>query len=205
MAVQFIAKGIAQHPITAALGAAEPPIFLFASSVSAPQQRDQSGKTTYTELVQTGPTAWAEKNLALIFESEAPTAARDPEDGRAPVTVAVALERKLDGASEGAANGEKIEKAMRVVVFGDTSWMQNGNLLAMGNRELAMGAVNWVVGEEASIAIGPRGFRGSSQPIANAVFNQLLLVSFLGPELLLLFGLFIWWRRRTNYASSAAV
>lgn len=206
MAVQFVAQGVEPHPVTAALTKAEPPVFLFSSSVTAPKEkeRDPSGKITYTELVKTGPTAWAEKNLALIFESEAPTAARDPEDGRAPVAVAVALEKKLDAASDGAPSGEKVEKAMRVVVFGDASWVQNGNLPAMGNRDLAMGAVNWLVGEEASVAIGPKGFRGSTQPIAESVFKQLVLVSFLGPELLLLCGLFIWWRRRSNYASTAA-
>ena len=88
----------------------------------------------------------------------------------------------------------------RVVVFGDATWVQNGNLTAMGNRDVALNAVNWVLGEEGGVAIGPKSIRVSAAPIPQATFNVILALSFLGPELILIFGLFVWWRRRASFA-----
>ena len=56
--------------------------------------------------------------------------------------------------------------------------------------------VNWVAGEEGGVAIGPKSIRASSSPFSQATYSVILALSFIGPELLLLFGLFIWWRRR---------
>jgi hypothetical protein len=88
----------------------------------------------------------------------------------------------------------------RVVVFGDVTWAQNGNLSAMGNRDMALNSINWTVGEEGGVAIGPKSIRASAAPIPQATFNVILALSFLGPELILLFGLFVWWRRRASLA-----
>jgi hypothetical protein len=66
----------------------------------------------------------------------------------------------------------------------------------MGNRDLVLNAVNWATGEEGGVAIGPKNIRASVAPIPAATFNIILALSFLGPEVILLLGLFIWWRRR---------
>jgi ABC-type uncharacterized transport system involved in gliding motility auxiliary subunit len=84
----------------------------------------------------------------------------------------------------------------RVVVFGDATWIENGNLSAMGNRDLILNSINWIMGEEGGVAIGPKSIRASVAPIPQSTFNVILAFSFLGPEIILLFGLFIWWRRR---------
>jgi hypothetical protein len=75
--------------------------------------------------------------------------------------------------------------------------------MVMGNRELAMAVVNWVIGEEASIAIGSKAMRASVLALSEAKFNAILATSFLGIEAVLLAGLFVWWRRRGNYAPVA--
>jgi ABC-type uncharacterized transport system involved in gliding motility auxiliary subunit len=172
-------------------------VFLFSSSVTSSQKG--TDKVTYTELLKSGPNSWAEKNLKLIFDEEAPTASRDPEDTKGPVSIAVAYEKKLDAPVAGGED-EKAESAVRVIVFGDTSWLTNGNLMAMGNRDLALNVINWAAGEEGSVAIGPKSFRASVAPIPQATFNRILAFSFLGPELILLFGLFVWWRRKVALA-----
>jgi len=88
----------------------------------------------------------------------------------------------------------------RVVVFGDATWIENGGLAAMGNRDLVLNAVNWVTGEEGGVAIGPKSLRASVAPIPQSTFNVILALSFLGPEIILLLGLFVWWRRRVSLA-----
>jgi ABC-type uncharacterized transport system involved in gliding motility auxiliary subunit len=198
IAVQFIAQQFSPHPITSGLTQAEPLVFSFASSVSAPQ--DPASGASYTELIKSGANSWAEKNLQALFDAEGATAARDPEDTKGPVSIAVAMEKKITDPAAAKAEEGAAAKVSRVVVFGDATWIQNGNLSAMGNRDVALNSVNWIVGEEGGIAIGPKGMRASVAPIPQATFNVILALSFLGPELILLFGLFVWWRRRASFA-----
>jgi ABC-type uncharacterized transport system involved in gliding motility auxiliary subunit len=176
---------------------AQPVVFSFSSSVIAPKESPKGG--SYTELLKSGPNSWAEKNLQGLFNPEGATAASDPEDVKGPVSIAVAYEREVDDASTESGE-EKFKNSTRVVVFGDSTWIENGNLTAMGNRDVALNSVNWVTGEEGGVAIGPKSLRASVAPIPQATYNIMLAMSFLGPELILLFGLFIWWRRRESLA-----
>ncbi len=193
MAVQFLAQTFKPHAITAGLTKAEPIVFTFASSVVAPQT--PSAGYQYTELLTSGKNSWAEKNIEMLFSADGATASKDPEDVKGPVSIAVAMERESDTKSAGSSD-EKFKTVTRVVVFGDATWVENGNLASMGNRDLALNAVNWVTGEEGGIAIGPKSMRASVAPIPAATFNIILALSFLGPEVILVLGLFIWWRRR---------
>jgi ABC-type uncharacterized transport system involved in gliding motility auxiliary subunit len=195
--VQFLAQNFGAHPITAGMSKAQPVVFSFSSSVMAPKETPKGGR--YTELLKSGPNSWAEKNLQGLFNPEGATAARDPEDIKGPVSIAVAYEKEVEEASP-TSGEEKFKNATRVVVFGDSTWIENGNLTAMGNRDVALNSVNWVTGEEGGVAIGPKSLRASVAPIPQATYNIMLAMSFLGPELILLFGLFIWWRRRESLA-----
>lgn len=195
--VQFLAQNFGAHPITAGMSKAQPVVFSFSSSVMAPKEGSKSGY--YTELLKAGPNSWAEKNLQGLFNPEGATAARDPEDIKGPVSIAVAYEKEAEGAPSESTDA-KFKTMTRVVVFGDSTWIENGNLTAMGNRDIALNAVNWVTGEEGGVAIGPKSLRASVAPIPQSTYNIMLAMSFLGPELILLFGLFIWWRRRESLA-----
>lgn len=195
--VQFLAQNFGAHPITAGMSKAQPVVFSFSSSVIVPKEGSQKG--SYTELLKAGPNSWAEKNLQGLFNPEGATASRDPEDVKGPVSIAVAHERESEGTS-GESEDAKFKSMTRLVVFGDSTWIENGNLTAMGNRDVALNSVNWVTGEEGGVAIGPKSLRASVAPIPQATYNIMLAMSFLGPELILLFGLFIWWRRRESLA-----
>lgn len=194
MAVQFLAQSFGAHPITTGLSKTEPIVFTFASSVTAQADTPQQG-TRFTELLMSGKNSWAEKNLEQLFSPEEATASKDPEDLKGPVSIAVAMERAIAGAS-GSKEPESFKSMARVVVFGDATWIENGNLSAMGNRDLILNSINWIMGEEGGVAIGPKSIRASVAPIPQSTFNVILAFSFLGPEIILLFGLFIWWRRR---------
>jgi ABC-type uncharacterized transport system involved in gliding motility auxiliary subunit len=195
--VQFFARSFGAHPISSSLAQSDPPLFTFASSVTAPKGSESGA--TYTELVKSGASSWAEKNIAGIFGSEQPAASRDSSDTAGPVSIAVAYEKNQQS-SAGATGEDAFEKVSRVVVFGDATWLQNGNLSVYGNRDLFLNSVNWVLGEEGGVAIGPRSMRASTAIFPVADFNMILALSFVGPELILLLGLYVWWRRKVALA-----
>ena len=87
-----------------------------------------------------------------------------------------------------------------MVVFGDGDWIMNGNLSVYSNRDLALNALNWLVGEEANITIRPRAVGASAAPMQEQTLIAILASSFLVPQLILVFGLFVWWRRRSAVA-----
>jgi len=198
LAVQFLAQQFSAHPITTGMTNAEPLVFTFASSVVAPTSPEAG--SSYVELIKSGNNSWAEKNLTSLFDPAGATAALDPDDLKGPVSIAVAMERQIKAADKSKGDEPSFSTVSRVVVFGDGTWAQNGNLSAMGNRDMILNAVNWTVGEEGGVAIGPKSIRASAAPIPQATFNVILALSFLGPELILLFGLFVWWRRRASLA-----
>jgi ABC-type uncharacterized transport system involved in gliding motility auxiliary subunit len=198
IAVQFIAQQFSPHPITAGLTSAEPVVFTFASSVTAPKSPEAGAQ--YTELIKSGQSSWGEKNLNALFDPNGASAALDPEDVKGPVSIAVAMERESSQSQTKQQDDASFKSVSRVLVFGDVTWIQNGGLAAMGNRDVALNSVNWVTGEEGGVAIGPKSMRASVAPIPQATFNVILALSFLGPELILLVGLFIWWKRRASFA-----
>lgn len=86
----------------------------------------------------------------------------------------------------------------RLVVVGDAEWVNNSRLTLLFNEDLALSMVGWLTGgAETSISIRPRSRRASRISLTEAqgwrVFYATVLLL---PELVLLCGLTIWWRRR---------
>jgi hypothetical protein len=197
--VQPIVTSYTPHPLTRSLTERDVTVYNLASSVKGSGQSDET--TTWTDLAKTGLTAWAEKNLEQLFDVPEPSAVREPEDLAGPVSVAAAYERKLSPPKDPAAAVDStevsFEKTARVVVFGDSDWIVNANIAIYANRDFVLNALNWVIGEEGGVTIRPRQMRFSNAPIQSDTFIWLLVLSFLVPELILILGLVIWWRRRT--------
>jgi hypothetical protein len=175
-------------------------VFTFASSVTA--QKGNPSDITITELIKSGRSSWAERNLGALFDPQGATAARDAEDQAGPVSIALALEKAAIAEPTKSEPDASFKPTTRVVVFGDATWVQNGNLGTMGNRTVALNSINWVIGEEGGVAIGPKTMRTSMAPIPQTTFNLILALSFIGPELIFLLGLYIWWRRRVGTSST---
>ncbi|HJO29436.1 MAG TPA: Gldg family protein [Acidobacteriota bacterium] len=86
----------------------------------------------------------------------------------------------------------------RIVVVGDADWLNNSRLTVMYNEDLALNMVGWLTGgNESTITIRPRARRSSRITLTDTqgwgVFYATVLLL---PELVLLSGLMIWWRRR---------
>lgn len=161
-------------------------LFPMTRSVSA----DAEGKpgVTATELVKTSPSSWAETDLVALFQQQ--QAAIDAADRKGPVPIAVAIEAKLGEMGEG-------EGESRLVVFGGVEFADNQHLDGTFlNRDLLLNAVGWLVGESDLVSIRSRAMRASrvdfSQEEATVIFYLSVLIL---PELLLIVGLAVWWRR----------
>jgi ABC-type uncharacterized transport system involved in gliding motility auxiliary subunit len=186
------------HPITRNFSTDSVTIYNIAAPVVVAGKNDES--TTYSEFARTGPAAWGEKSLELVFDSEEPTAVLDKNDISGPVSLAVAYEKRLTApVQDGAAAKQEpaFDSVARVVVFGDSDFIRNSNIVVYNNRDIVLNALNWIVGEEGGVAIRAKTMRASVAPIPKETFMVILTSSFVVPELLLIFGLWVWWRRRT--------
>ena len=198
-----VVHSFGSHPITEKFSKGTVAVFGITSSVDGPA--NPAAGATYAELAKSSATAWAETSVEGLFAGEETKITKDGNDVDGPVSLAVAYEKKLDPAapdaaakSDSASAGDaKFAKAERVVVFGNADWALNANIGVYSNRDLLLNSINWLVGQEGGLTIGRRSMRASeSQPIMQGDYWKVLTSSFLIPELLLLMGLFVWWRRR---------
>ncbi len=181
----------ATSPITKSFSKQTVTIFTMASSI---RKSDTATKgATYTSLVKSSAAAWGETNLAPLLDEANPTATLDDSDNKGPVTLAMSYENPIDS---GSAKDGDVKLVSRAVVFGSSSWLSNEGIGNYANRDLFINAVNWLVGEEGGYTIRAGTIRASYAPIPQATFILLLLSSFLIPEVLLLAGLWVWWKRR---------
>lgn len=205
LAAQPIIQTFTPSGVTKNMSEQTPVLLTIASSVtSAGSPKDGA---TVTELMKTSPNAWAHKNLAEVFDAPEPKVTRTAEDINGPVAVAALYERRQPTVTSGDQNkpegqtkgGENVQfdKVSRVIVFGDSDFALNGSIGMYSNRDLVLNALNYVVGEEGGVSIRPRQLRSPREPIPQDVMIKLFTTSFLLPELVLLFGLYIWWRRKT--------
>jgi len=192
------------HPITQDF--AQNTLFRMARSVSAAEEPPAG--ITVTELVQTSSSSWAESDLDLLFDTQEVS----PEgDAAGPISLAVAVTLSSSalnwtapatapGAvlSTPAATSPPADLVGRMVVVGDAEWVSNSRLSMMFNEDLALNMVGWLTGgDEESLSIRPRARRSSRISLTEeqgwGVFYATVLLL---PELVLLCGLMIWWRRR---------
>ncbi len=173
-----------EHEITQ--GFHERTIFPMTRSVST----DTAGKATLhgTDLVKTSASSWAETDLEALFDNH--QAVLDPAtDKKGPVSVGVAVE----GSQAGGAGKQET----RLVVFGSSQFADNDHLEGtFYNRDLFLNAAGWLVGESDLVSIRPRTIRASRAQFTPSEGTLIFYVSVLIlPEVLLIAGLAVWWRR----------
>lgn len=154
-------------------------------------QKDASAKPALqvTELVKTGPSSWAETDMAGLFERR--EASLGETDRKGPVSIAAIVEGKLKDL------GAEADGVGRLAVFGSVQFAENRNFEGtFFNRDLFLNTVGWLVGQSDLLSIRPRAMRAStvrfSQEEGTSIFYLSVLVL---PELLLIAGLAVWWRR----------
>lgn len=184
---QPLVRDFARHPITASLTRQHVVMFNLARSVAA-SKLGLPGRPC-TPLLQSSSDAWGETALERLFETDAPQASRDTDDLVGPLPLAVVCQYEDESAVSPMRRG-------RVVIVGDTDWVQNGLLGMFSNQQLALQMVRWLTQGEAANSLPTRSFRPVKVPLLEEEFLFLVVATFIVPEALVLFGLFYWWRRR---------
>jgi len=133
-----------------------------------------------TRLIEVAPRGWIEMSKLdgkLSFDKS--------RDIPGPVNIAVALERNVN------------DRAQRVVVIGNGSFLANTFVGNGGNLDLGINIFNWLAGDDALIAIQPRPSLDSNLEFGRSV-QYLILFGFLIflPLAFITTGVLIWWRRR---------
>ena len=197
---QIITNSYAKHAITRHFSARDFSAFMIAAPLRASQAQAQAQdrKMECVEFVLSGPQSWGETQLKLLFGRQAQAAFESEEDLPGPLALGVACEGGKRKASQDRPDPSSAPApgAPRLAVFGDSDWVKNVNFNLYGNRDLIMNAVNWLAGEEGGISMRAAGKRFSAAAVSERVFSMVLGLSFLVPELILLIGLFICWKRR---------
>ncbi|HZO83276.1 MAG TPA: Gldg family protein [Candidatus Binataceae bacterium] len=173
------------HPITA--GFDKRTLWPMVRSVQ-PAKQTKPGLQPWP-LAQTSDTSLAATNIEAIFKEQ--KFKPSPTDLKGPVTVATAMRANLKQLGI-AKSGEA-----RMVVFGDTEFANNENLLQQYNQDFFLNTIDWLAGQTATISIRPRELRASRVSLTASEFNNVFVASVLVlPELLLIIGIAVWWNRR---------
>jgi ABC-type uncharacterized transport system involved in gliding motility auxiliary subunit len=140
----------------------------------------EEGGWRATRLVEVAPRGWIE--MGKLDDKITFDKARDLPG---PVTIAVALERRIN------------DRSQRVVVVGTGNFIANTYLGNGGNLDLGVNMVNWLSGDDALIAIQPRPTLDSGLALERGA-QYLILFGFLIllPLAFTAAGVVIWWRRR---------
>lgn len=145
---------------------------------------------TATELAKTSPSSWAETDVAGIFDRS--EASLDPStDTKGPVAVAGVAELDLKGMGK-AAGG-----TARIAVYGSSEFAGNREIDGTYyNRDLLLNTVGWLVGQSDLVSVRPRGVRASRVQFTADQYTVIFYLSvLLVPQVLLIAGLAVWWRR----------
>ena len=110
-----------------------------------------------------------------------------------PVSVAVAIERKVDAND----NENATSDPTRIVVFGDSDFAANA-IFRTPARDLFLAAINWLTLEEDLVAIRPIDL--SKQALREMTLQDVRVVQitsvFFIPLIVFIAGVTVWWQRR---------
>lgn len=134
---------------------------------------------TVTALAFTSPEGWGETQTSVeTFQYDEGT------DAKGPVSIAVAVERTGPPST-------------RLVVIGDSDFIINVQLGNVGNKDLFLGAVRWLVDQERLIGISPKVVESIK---LNLTHSQLRVMFWFSVLLIPLsfgaLGILMWWLRR---------
>ena len=166
------------HPITEKMhGLAT--LFPLVRSVS--EAKNPPAGYSVVGLANTTPYGWGEtKTGDTAFQFN------EGEDKKGPVSIAVAVEKKLEGG-----------KITRMVVIGDSDFISNSQVGNLGNKDFFLNIIHWLVQQEKKIAIGPKIPEQVNLNLNAVQMSQIFWQTIVGlPLLTLVFGGTVLWRRR---------
>lgn len=152
-------------------------------------------------------------NGAVLFPGVLPLQAMPPSESSAETAVSALFETSInssslvntdgevkqtgDGPFAAAVAVENVNHKTRAIIVGNASFAADGAFSQLGNGSFFLGAINWVVGNDALVTIPPKEPVTNSITLTDASRNFISLFSLLALPLgVLLAGTAIWWKRR---------
>jgi ABC-type uncharacterized transport system involved in gliding motility auxiliary subunit len=162
------------------------PAVVVVTARSVTRTIEQPDSVSILALLESSDASWGETDFEALTRQEA--AYDEGADLEGPLAMVMSVE----------AYGEDDSAVgTRLVVYGDSDFVANGNMSLGGNVNLFLNSVNWLAEEEELISIRPEAevSREIILSAGQARFLQYSSVIFL-PALMLLAGAVVWWRRR---------
>lgn len=187
LGTQFLVTDHGTHPFTADFNGRT--LWLEACSLDVAQAPSE---VEWSPIIRSSPVSWGERDLVRLFEQQ--EAEQGAGDTPGPVLVG-AMFRGWPGATTAAEGAQE----PRGFVACDSDWLSTRVISQVHNRDFALGLIGHLAGQSARIEIGPKT-RGMSriEMTRDEMVNVFYLTVLIGPELLLLTGLTVWWRRRRS-------
>lgn len=184
----FVVTQYGDHPSMRALKAMEgPTLFMLAQGFEVTESAGAQA------LLRTSSKSWGETSLSELSGEAGP--AKSEGDLGGPLAVAVAVTARQSPGDDGAANA----KGGRVMVFGDSDWLQAGPLAdpRFTNRDLLLSSVGWLSQRQTLISIPPKKIDAQPMTITEDDLGGLLVrLMVMMPAAMLLLGASMWWSRR---------
>lgn len=169
------------HQITAKLSSA----FFPGVSEVAPA-KDAPADITVTSLAETSKDSWLERDVEtkqVKFDEKS--------DKKGPISIACVVQKeKSEGEKEGA-------KKTRLVVVGDSDFIQNGFSEALGNQDFFLNSVDFLAEEEELISIRPKEEEERTVALTGRQAQMIFYTTVFGmPACVIFFGILVWIKRR---------
>jgi ABC-type uncharacterized transport system involved in gliding motility auxiliary subunit len=173
-----------QHPIVEKM---QTLMTLYPLSRSVRPVEQAPAGLTVQPLALTSPQGWGETNTGTdVFEQQ-------PEDLAGPVAIATASEKAPPPANTSGST----PPAARMVVFGDSDFIIDAQLGNVGNKDILLGSVYWLIEQEQLIGISPRTLQSVKLSLTAQELSRLVWFSILAMPLLCgIAGTGVWWLRR---------
>lgn len=175
----LIANRFGNHPIVRSLAAESlPVVFPLARSI-ARLEKPPAG-LSIVSLVETTAEGWGETSLTKLDEVK-----KDAADNAGPVSIGMAV------------SPSDPKPGARLVVYGNSRFMNNGSLANAGNANLFLNSVSWLAGQDRLVGIAPKTPEQASVSMTRSQVNRIGLFAILGmPGMAILLGVWVWYRRR---------
>lgn len=135
-------------------------------------------------LLTTSEGGWGERDIAGLLARR--PIKRDDSDTQGPVSLGVAAQSEQDK-----------DKGFRIVAFGDSDFLVNSQIANVGNVNLGLNAVNWLVRREEALGIAPRQPEQVQLVLSQKQMTAVWVLSIVVlPLAAIALGVAVWWRRR---------
>jgi ABC-type uncharacterized transport system involved in gliding motility auxiliary subunit len=142
-----------------------------------------------TPLVQTTADGWGETDLTHLSAVK-----KDASDVTGPLSLALAVSRGKETAAPAAPDAAA---GARLVVYGDSDFLSNGELPNVSNANLVLNTIHWLIGSGELVGIAPKTPEQGTLTVRAGTLTRIGLIAFLGfPALALAAGLAVWAKRR---------